>query len=248
MNHGIEKFSRHSSKKAKTKVNACMVKATAKRSRELGRFLFCLGFFPLKKAKPQPLYPVGQGGQKESWHSFPRLAYHQNIMGNNISQRHRGWRTCSVFPFKAWKRRAPARSRLFWTSAEPGQERTPSPPRSSSSTFLLHALLSQALLQAHLLLLINKSSLHKLTLIEARLRLRTAGLSLWVCLYIQHLFFHCLSSLHYVHWPRLCPSSKTAGTTPRQSLFCSGTRFASWACKQETQPQILRISKYARPG
>lgn len=82
----------------------------------------------------------------------------------------------------------------------------------------------------------------------ARLRLGTAGLSLWVFLYIPHLVFHLLSSFHYIHRLRLSPSSETAGIILRHSLFCLVTRFASWAHKQKTQTKILRILKYTRPG
>lgn len=244
MNHGIQKFSSHSSKKAKTKVNACMVKATAKRSRELGRFLFCfVFFFPWRKPNLNHLILLGKVVRRNRGTHFPDWRITKTSWEITLVSGTGGEEPALCSPPK------PGNTMLLQgATSSPGPlqsqgRRTPSPPRCSSSTFLLHALLSQALLQAHLLLLINKSSLHKLTLIEARLRLRTAGLSLWVCLYIQHLFFHCLSSLHYVHRPRLRPSSGTAGATLRQSLFCSGTRSASWACKQETatDPQNIKI-------
>lgn len=121
-------------------------------------FVKCLGsFLLLEKAKPQLPFSFGQGSQKESWHSFLMLAYPQNIIGNNFSQQHRGWRTCSVFLSKAWKCCA-----LTWSCA-PGAvqscgRRTPLRPHYSTRAFLLHASLSQPPWQAHLLLLTNKSS------------------------------------------------------------------------------------------
>lgn len=83
-------------------------------------FVKCLrSFLLLEKAKPQLPFSFGQGSQKESWHSFLMLAYLQNIIGNNFSQQHRGWRTCSVFLSKAWKCCAPTWSHhCSWSCAK----------------------------------------------------------------------------------------------------------------------------------
>lgn len=61
-------------------------------------------------------------------------------------------------------------------------------------------------------------------------------------LFSKHLDFHCLSSFHCMHRPRLSCSSERAGATLRCSPCCSGTRFASWACQQERIVSYLPVA------
>ena len=195
--------------------------------RELGRFLFCLGFFSWRKPSLNHLTLLGKVVRRNRGTHSPDWRIAKTSWEITVVRSTGGQQPALCSPPK------PGNAVLLQgATSSPGAlqsqgRKTPSPPHCSSSAFLPHALLSQPLLQAHLLLLIKKSSLHKLTLIVARLGLGTAGLSLWVCLYIQHLVFHGLSSFHYVHRPRLSPSSGIAGTTLGHSLFCSGTRLAS---------------------
>lgn len=178
-------------KKAKTKVNACMVKTIVKRSRRKKehRFLFCLGFFSWRKPNLNPVILLGKVVRRNcsthspDWHLTKTSWEITSISSTG------GEEPALCSPPK------PGNAVLLQGATSSAGalhnqgRRTPSAPHCSSSTFGLHTLLSQALLQAHLLLLINKSSLHIRTLIVTRLRLGTAGLSLWVCLFIQHLFF-----------------------------------------------------------
>lgn len=183
----------------------------------------------LEKAKPQLPSSVGQGSQKESWHSFLMLAYPQNIIGNNFSQQHRGWRTCSVFLSKAWKCRAPTWSHhCSWSYAKLWQKDTftssllPPVPSCCMLPFPKHPdKLTCSFWQTNPLIV---------TSVVGRLRFGAFVLSLGNWLFSKHLDFHCLSSFHCMHRHRLSCSSGRAGTTLRCSPCCSGTRFASWAC------------------
>lgn len=115
-------------KKAKTEVNSCMLNTTVKRSRELERGFFLFRVFFLKKAKSQLPHSVGKGGQKESWCSFLRVAYHQNITGNNISQQHRGEEPALCSPPKPGDAALLERATSSAKAPQSQRRRTPSPP------------------------------------------------------------------------------------------------------------------------
>lgn len=155
-------------KKAKTEVNSCMLKTTVKRSRELGRVLFCLGFFSWRKPNLSHLILLGKvvrrnhGARTSDWHITKTS---QEITSVSSTGREEPALCSPPKPGDATLlERATSSARALQSQGR----RTPPPSHRSSSTFLLHVCHSQPLLQAHLLLPIKKSSLHKLTLIVAR--------------------------------------------------------------------------------
>lgn len=74
----------------------------------------------------------------------------------------------------------------------------------------------------------------------ARLRFEASDLSLGNCLFHEHLDFHCLSSFHCIHRPRL--SSSGGADEHWDILRCWRTRFAFWVCKQERTASYLCVA------